>query len=689
MSDQSVEDDENEWNYDEEEEDEDGAYADSDQEDETLDDDLEEEEENALQPQDEEPEGVDLPHEEEEDDDDEDDDDDDDASDIFESEVDEDDDDISGDFHLHRSPARLFLDGDRSVACYRKFWLSCFSKDRFDLRRYNAARQCHGMLDVLCHEILPAKKTENKLRVCHAYFNQSMPFADQADKKEYFSGLEQLGQALSTIESLEELDFRTFTLRTMHEPLEGAACLVRHVRQITRLTCQTRSSMKDIADAITGHSCLEQVVLQNVTDSPDPCFLKALLTLPKLKDLSVSDPLLVRTLSFFPEGFLRDLFALPSIRKVSLDRLNMEREATNLCHALGKKSTKLQSLELKVCNVPASFPENLCQSLQRNQSLKALFLEPQNEAMLGSLGRKLGSVLGSLPELQSFGLSLSELDDDETLETVNQQVSDCLSALATSDALENLVLADCLWNASLCRALRRILKQGLSVLTIKCEVGTKRNEAWHSVASCLKTSKRLQKLALSFGIEDDHYDSDEELSGEEILQAMTQLLISSDAPLPLEYLTLECYIANISTSAIATFLSSTRLHSSLKSIRLAFNSVDPAGWEKLVEVLQETFSLCHFSVGWNEEPLAVIPSTPHRDLANGMLAMNRAGRCYFFNDAQDKVQGICVLSAAHSNLDCLFLHVRENPFLCRLNQELPAESAAAPKSCGAKRKRPA
>ena len=47
------------------------------------------------------------------------------------------------------------------------------------------------------------------------------------------------------------------------------------------------------------------------------------------------------------------------------------------------------------------------------------------------------------------------------------------------------------------------------------------NKAHEGMALCLSVSqkvKRLQKLALSFGIEDDHYDSDEELSGEEILQ---------------------------------------------------------------------------------------------------------------------------------------------------------------------------
>lgn len=48
----------------------------------------------------------------------------------------------------------------------------------------------------------------------------------------------------------------------------------------------------------------------------------------------------------------------------------------------------------------------------------------------------------------------------------------------------------------------------------------------------------------------------------------------------------------------------------------------------------------------------------------GILAMNHAGRCYILADRWNKAKGIQVLACAADNLACLFLHLRENSFLC-------------------------
>jgi hypothetical protein len=45
--------------------------------------------------------------------------------------------------------------------------------------------------------------------------------------------------------------------------------------------------------------------------------------------------------------------------------------------------------------------------------------------------------------------------------------------------------------------------------------------------------------------------------------------------------------------------------------------------------------------------------------------MNKSGRnCITHDDASDKKKGARVLESVSKNLDCLFLHLRENPSLC-------------------------
>lgn len=53
-------------------------------------------------------------------------------------------------------------------------------------------------------------------------------------------------------------------------------------------------------------------------------------------------------------------------------------------------------------------------------------------------------------------------------------------------------------------------------------------------------------------------------------------------------------------------------------------------------------------------------------ICDGILEMNKAGRKYYItNNQMNKAKGVEVLAAVTSKVDCLFLHLMENPFLCR------------------------
>jgi hypothetical protein len=48
---------------------------------------------------------------------------------------------------------------------------------------------------------------------------------------------------------------------------------------------------------------------------------------------------------------------------------------------------------------------------------------------------------------------------------------------------------------------------------------------------------------------------------------------------------------------------------------------------------------------------------------NSMLRLNGAGRRYLVNDATSISKGIKVLSVVSNAINCLFVHLTENPFL--------------------------
>ena len=67
---------------------------------------------------------------------------------------------------------------------------------------------------------------------------------------------------------------------------------------------------------------------------------------------------------------------------------------------------------------------------------------------------------------------------------------------------------------------------------------------------------------------------------------------------------------------------------------------------------------------WKSELGAWIRKKRHYVLVGGIFHMNRAGRSYFQDDAGNKNMGVKVLLSVIDNLNCLYIHLRENPVLC-------------------------
>jgi ankyrin repeat protein len=67
----------------------------------------------------------------------------------------------------------------------------------------------------------------------------------------------------------------------------------------------------------------------------------------------------------------------------------------------------------------------------------------------------------------------------------------------------------------------------------------------------------------------------------------------------------------------------------------------------------------------NENVQQLLKNDEHlQSLIWGVMRMNQAGRSYFEQDPWDKANGVRVLHSSLGNTDCLYMHLKENPYLC-------------------------
>jgi hypothetical protein len=94
---------------------------------------------------------------------------------------------------------------------------------------------------------------------------------------------------------------------------------------------------------------------------------------------------------------------------------------------------------------------------------------------------------------------------------------------------------------------------------------------------------------------------------------------------------------------------------SLKFYRFENNHFTVDELNQLVSILRKNYGLEH-----------LIPNIPCADdgTVNAILRLNRAGRRYLIQDGSSILKGVDVLSAVSDEIDCVFLHLLENPGLC-------------------------
>jgi hypothetical protein len=167
----------------------------------------------------------------------------------------------------------------------------------------------------------------------------------------------------------------------------------------------------------------------------------------------------------------------------------------------------------------------------------------------------------------------------------------------------------------------------------------------------LRTNSTLKSLAVSFA-----ESQRESYVSAFRLEAMNMLENSF-----LESLTIADYCSSaIKVEELLALLSALQPNTTLKTLNFqscgfedTYYSVDEVN--QLVSVLMKNYGL-----------QCLKPAIPCADdgIVKAILRLNRAGRRYLIKDGSSISKGVDVLSAVSDEIDCVFLHLLENPSLC-------------------------
>jgi hypothetical protein len=206
----------------------------------------------------------------------------------------------------------------------------------------------------------------------------------------------------------------------------------------------------------------------------------------------------------------------------------------------------------------------------------------------------------------------------------------------------------------LCAAIRNGLAKNstleeLSLHTLLASVDDGAVSARHTL-SFLRTNYTLKSLTVSF------------VQGQERLYASAFRLeavkvVSENAFL--DSLTITTG-RNIEVEELLAILSALQLNTTLKTLcfqsdcdNIYFTNVDEVN--QLVSILRKNYGL---------ECLKPGISCADDGRVKAILRLNRAGRRYLIKDGSSISKGVDVLSAVSDEIDCVFLHLLENPSLC-------------------------
>jgi hypothetical protein len=429
---------------------------------------------------------------------------------------------------------------------------------------------------------------------------------------------------------------------------EMLARILRHVRQSVTVyiddnRLRTIEEVQPFARAICGHPFITSFEDSGrfPYESLDTLF-STLTTLPALKSVSFGAPGVRQadesTLAS-PES-LTELLRVPSLRYVSFKQFSFTSALFQATANALMEGTAIAHLRFTSCwfsKIECGVMMANC--LSRNTSVVhiSVVLCYKTRALFDALA-------GALPS----NSTLQHL-------TLKQQDAGCwlpvFSALRQNTGLKKLTLYDFgLIDESLCTAMKYGL--GLNATLEKLDfynvpLHDENAALWCSAFSFLRTSKTLKSLHIT--LENDNSDS------------CVSTLLSDIACMLQDNASLEslsifcCWRSEIKAEEHIAILTALQHNTTLNTFQFYHNGrlqLTDGEDKQMVSLLKKNYALESLpDIGWAGDVGAI-------------LRLNAAGRRYLVQDESSIYKGVEVLNAVSKEINCVFLHLLENPRLC-------------------------
>jgi hypothetical protein len=349
-----------------------------------------------------------------------------------------------------------------------------------------------------------------------------------------------------------------------------------------------------------------------------------------------------------PES-LAGLLRVPTLRSVCLNDFHFTSALIQATANALMEGTVITRLELRDCSFPAGECRAiLANGLSRNTSVTYIEVESLfDEEIIGALA----AALPSNSTLQDLVLSSRILDDDTDFSPV-------FLALGKNTGLKTLTVgAECSMGESLSTAMKEGLgmNETLESLVLNDRLLDENSALWYKALSFLRTNKALKSLMVTF-------DRDVSTSCFDALCRHIAVMLQENASL--ESLTIENngYRIRIKAEEYFFFITALQHNTTLKFLnlkgcgRLALMTTLTDDEDKqMAALLKKNYALESF-------PCIDLHNPPSN--VGAILRLNGAGRRYLVEDGSSISKGVDVLSRVNNNINCMFLHLLENPRLC-------------------------
>jgi hypothetical protein len=445
---------------------------------------------------------------------------------------------------------------------------------------------------------------------------------------------------------------------------------LRRLRQKVALCSFTDAEVEDIqglARAIHGNPMISEFSSRRVlTFANIGPWCSALVTLPSLESVRLSllepeteDQRVLLNLEPFEE-----LLRTPTLRVVKVYDFYFTNE---LCHAIASALEEGSSITDITFDDRCTFPDGgraiITNALKTNATVTAVqFLGDCDESFCNAMG----AVLLCNSTLQTLNLQL-------LVGANGRWLSPIFLSLGTNTALKSLSVStfDKLGD-ELCAAIKKGLAKNstLEELILYDMIPSDDDGALSArkALSFLHTNSALKSLTVSFApTQNKAYVSAFRL---EALKMMKNTFLDS--------LTIKVRSGSgIKVEELFALLSALQLNTTLKTLGFqsrCFKDINFTVDEmnQLVSILTKNYGLERFD-----------PAIPCADdgRVKAILMLNAAGRQYLIKDGSSVSKGVDVLSAVSDKIDCVFLHLLENPSLCdRRAAEISATGRQLPDS---------